>query len=60
MMMVLLHSRGLERVLECLSVRTGSVGGLHLPKVLKNTTNMISKYYTFTGIFGLGMKHYTI
>jgi hypothetical protein len=34
------------------------VGGLHLPKVLKNTTNMFSKYNTFTGTFG--MKLYTI
>jgi hypothetical protein len=37
-----------------------AVGGLHLPKVLKNTTNMFSKYNTFTGTFGLGMKLYTI
>jgi hypothetical protein len=36
------------------------VGGLHLPKVLKNTTNMFSKYKTFTGTFGLGMMMYTI
>jgi hypothetical protein len=36
------------------------VGGLHLPKVLKNTTNMFSKYNTFTETFGLGMKLYTI
>jgi hypothetical protein len=38
----------------------GAVGGLHLPKALKNTTNMFSKYNTFTGTFGLGMKLYTI
>jgi hypothetical protein len=37
-----------------------SVGGLRLPKVLKNTTNMFSKYNTFKGTFGLGMKLYTI
>jgi hypothetical protein len=36
------------------------VGGLHLPKFLKNTTNMSSKYNTFTRTFGLGMKLYTI
>jgi hypothetical protein len=36
------------------------VGGLHLPKVLKNTTNMFSKYNILTGTFGLGMKVYTI
>jgi hypothetical protein len=36
------------------------VGGLCLPKVLKNTTNMFSKYNTVTGTFGLGMKLYTI
>jgi hypothetical protein len=39
---------------------TTGVGGLHLPKVLKNTTNMFSKYNTFTGTFGLRMKLYTI
>jgi hypothetical protein len=37
-----------------------SVGGLRLPKILKNTTNMFSKYDTFIGTFGLGMKLYTI
>jgi hypothetical protein len=37
-----------------------AVGGLHLPKVLKNMTNMFSKYNTFIGTFGLGMKLYTI
>jgi hypothetical protein len=37
-----------------------SVGGLHLPKVLKNTTNMFSKYNTFTRTFGLRIKLYTI
>jgi hypothetical protein len=36
------------------------VGGLHLSKVLKNTTNMFSKYNILTGTFGLGMKVYTI
>jgi hypothetical protein len=36
------------------------VGGLRLPKVLKNTTNMFSKYNAFTGTFGLRMKLYTI
>jgi hypothetical protein len=36
------------------------VGGLHVPKVLKNTTNMFSKYNTFTGTFGFRMKLYTI
>jgi hypothetical protein len=36
------------------------VGGLYLPKVLKNTTNMFSKYNIFTGTFGLGMKVYMI
>jgi hypothetical protein len=29
-----------------------NVGGLRLPKVLKNTTNMFSKYDTCTGNFG--------
>jgi hypothetical protein len=37
-----------------------TVGGLHLLKVLKNTTNMFSKYNTFTRTFGIGMKLYTI
>jgi hypothetical protein len=37
-----------------------AVGGLHLPKVIKNITNMFSKYNTFTGTFSLGMKLYTI
>jgi hypothetical protein len=36
------------------------VGSLRLPKVLKNTTNMFSKYNTCTGTFGLGMKLYTM
>jgi hypothetical protein len=36
------------------------LGGLHVLNVLKNTTNMFSKYNTFTGTFGLGMKLYTI
>ena len=43
-----------------LILRGATVGGLHLPKVLKNTTNMFSKYNTFRGTFGLGMKLYTI
>jgi hypothetical protein len=38
----------------------GRVGGLHLPKVLKNTANMFSKYNIYTGTFGLGMKLYTL
>jgi hypothetical protein len=37
-----------------------NVGGLHLPKVLKNMANMFSKYNIYTGTFGLGMKLYTI
>jgi hypothetical protein len=37
-----------------------TVGGLHLPKVLKNTANKFSKYNIYTGTFGLGMKLYTI
>jgi hypothetical protein len=37
-----------------------AVGGLCLPKVLKNTTDMFSKYNIYTGTFGLGMKLYTI
>jgi hypothetical protein len=37
-----------------------AVGGLRLLKVLKNTTNMFSKYNTFTGTFDLGMKLYMI
>jgi hypothetical protein len=36
------------------------VGGLRLPKVLKNTINMFPKYNICTGTFGLGMKLYTI
>jgi hypothetical protein len=39
---------------------TSTVGGLHLPKVLKNTTNMFSKYNTVTGTFGLEMKVRTV
>jgi hypothetical protein len=39
---------------------TIGVGGLCFPKVLKNTTNMFSKYDTFIGTFGLGIKLYTI
>jgi hypothetical protein len=34
--------------------------GLRLPKVLKNTTNMFSKYNIYTGTFGHGMKLYMI
>jgi benzoyl-CoA reductase/2-hydroxyglutaryl-CoA dehydratase subunit BcrC/BadD/HgdB len=37
-----------------------SVGGLRLPKVLKNTTNMFSKYNICTGTFGHGMKTHII
>jgi hypothetical protein len=33
-----------------------SVGGLRLPKVLKNTTNMFSMYNTVIGTFGFEMK----
>jgi hypothetical protein len=36
------------------------VGGLRLPKVLKNTTNMFSKYNIYTGTFRHGMKLYMI
>jgi predicted permease len=36
------------------------VGGLRLPKVLKNTIDMFSKYNIYTGTFVLGMKLYTI
>jgi hypothetical protein len=36
------------------------VVGLRLPKVLENTANILSKYDTFTGTFGLGMKLYMI
>jgi hypothetical protein len=41
-------------------VTSTPVGGLRLPKVLKNTINMFPKYNICTGIFGLGMKLYTI
>jgi hypothetical protein len=37
-----------------------TVGGLHLPKVLKNTTNMLPKYNMCTGTFGHGTKLYMI
>jgi hypothetical protein len=38
----------------CIEVLSSS---LHLPKVLKNTTNMFFKYkYTVTGTFGVEMK----
>jgi hypothetical protein len=36
------------------------VGGLRLPKVLKNTTNMFPKYNICTRTFGHGMKLYII
>jgi hypothetical protein len=36
------------------------VGGFHLSKVLKNTTNMFSKYNILIGTFGLEMKVYKI
>jgi hypothetical protein len=39
---------------------TTSVGGFYLLKVLKNTTNMFSRYNILTGTFGLGMEVYTI
>jgi hypothetical protein len=51
---VILKARGLFQI-HFLLVR-----GLHLLKVLKNTTNMFSKYNTFAGSFDLGMKLYTI
>jgi hypothetical protein len=38
----------------------GGVGGLRLPKVLKNTTNIFSKYNICTRTFGHGMKLYII
>jgi hypothetical protein len=38
----------------------GTVGGLRLPKVLKNTTNMFSKNNICSGTFGYGMKLYMI
>jgi hypothetical protein len=38
----------------------GYCWGLRLPKVLKNTTNMFSKYNIHTGTFGHGMKLYMI
>jgi hypothetical protein len=36
------------------------VGGLRLPKVLKNMSNMFSKYNICTGTFGHGMKTHII
>jgi hypothetical protein len=41
-------------------MRGATVGGLRLPKVLKNMTNMFSEYNTFIGTFDLGMKLYTL
>jgi hypothetical protein len=35
-----------------------TVGGLRLPKVLKNMTNMFPKYNICIGTFGHGMKLY--
>jgi hypothetical protein len=35
-----------------------NVGGLRLPKVLKNTTNIFPKYNICTGTFGHEMKLY--
>jgi hypothetical protein len=40
------------------SVHRDPVGGLRLPKVLKNTTNMFPKYNICTGTFGHGIKLY--
>jgi hypothetical protein len=50
------------RCVTCLVLKLASkgVGGLHLPKVLKNTTNMFPKYNICIGTFGLGMKLCTI
>jgi hypothetical protein len=50
----------LNLLLQQINTARATVGGLHLPKVLKNTTNMFSKYNTFTGTFGHGMKLYMI
>jgi hypothetical protein len=36
------------------------VGGLHLSKVLKNTTNIFSKYNICSETFGHGMELYMI
>jgi hypothetical protein len=36
------------------------VGGLRLPKILKNKTNMFLKYNICTGTFGNGIKVYMI
>jgi hypothetical protein len=41
-------------------LETFGLGTCYLPKVLKNTTNMFSKYNIYTGTFGLGTKLYTI
>jgi hypothetical protein len=35
-----------------LILRGATVGGLHLPKVLKNTTHMFSQYNIYIGTFG--------
>jgi hypothetical protein len=37
-----------------------TVGGLHLSKVLKNTTNMFSKHNAFTGTFRIRTELYTM
>jgi hypothetical protein len=41
-------------------IRIRCVGGLRLPKVLKNMINMFPKCNTCIGTFGLGIKLYTI
>jgi hypothetical protein len=41
-------------------INIGFVGGLRLPKVLKNRTNMYPEYHICTGTFGHGMKLYMI
>jgi hypothetical protein len=43
-----------------LTLGLGHVGGLRLPKVLKNTTNIFSMYHICTGTFGHGMELYMI
>jgi hypothetical protein len=50
--------RSTDLAFHVLHIPTLPVGGLYLLKVLKNITNMFSKYNTFTGTFG--MKLYTI
>jgi hypothetical protein len=39
-----------------LNLSMSNVGGLRLPKVLKNTTNMLSKYNIVIGTFDFEMK----